>query len=489
MLRTRVRNFIEERGLLQPGDRVVMGVSGGPDSLCLLDVLHALAAEWGWTLHVAHLNHGLRPEAAAEAEFVRAEADRRGLPFHTETLDTRAHAAASRQTLEEAARALRYAFLARVESRLGSAVVAVAHTADDQAETVLMHFLRGAGMAGLRGMRAKSQLPTPNAQTRAALIRPLLNVTRAEIEAYCAEHGLQPLRDASNQDTTFFRNRLRHELLPLLETYNPRIREVLRRTAEVMAGEYALLSRQRDDVWRDIAHIEEGRITFDKARWRALSLPEQCALLREAVRALRSNLRDVDFTPIERAARFSQTAQAGRACDVVGGLCLSVSAQTLILHLWDAHPPTADAPQLLAGGALAPGWTFQVVALNVGEWSWAEIESNPNRWRVFVDAESLPLSRKGTGGWGLRARLPGDRFRPLGLSGHHMKLSDFFVNAKVDKALRGRWPLVVCGDEIIWVAGLRLDERFRVKPGTATVVRLEFIKIDGGPLHGTNDET
>src|SRR3990172_799036 len=151
-LRKRVRQFIEERNLLRPGDRVVVGVSGGPDSLCLLDVLDSLADDLSLTLHIAHLNHGLRPEAVAEAEFVRAEAEKRSLAYHTEAADTGAHARAHKKSIEEAARDLRYAFLARVALAAGAPVIAVAHTADDQAETVLMHFLRGSGLAGLRGM-------------------------------------------------------------------------------------------------------------------------------------------------------------------------------------------------------------------------------------------------------------------------------------------------------------------------------------------------
>ncbi len=465
---------------------MVVGVSGGPDSLCLLDLLHSLreAPPWGGgdltlSIHVAHLNHDLRPEAASEAEFVRAEAEKRGLLFHIETADTRAHARAHKQSIEEAARELRYAFLRRLASTTDAPVIAVAHTADDQAETVLMHFLRGAGVGGLRGMLPKTEIKDwrletgiSTLQSPVSLIRPLLAVSRFEIEAYCAEHDLHPVQDATNLDTTFFRNRLRHELLPQLETYNPNIRAVLRRMAEVMAGDHAMLRGVVQALWESIARLEQGRVTFDKARWLALTAPEQCALLREAVTRLRPDRHNVDFTPLERAVRFSCTAQPGRSCDVLGGLRLSISRTHVIVSAWaNADAPTPDdLPLIVAGGQIPSGWQFCVETLKPGEWSLDEVESDSSGWRVFVDARTLQAPPR------VRTRLPGDRFQPLGMNGHSLKVSDFMINAKMEAVLRGCWPIVVSGDEIVWLAGLRLDERFKVAAATERVMRLSFAK-------------
>ncbi len=494
-LLNRVRQFIEERDLLRPGDGVVVGVSGGPDSLCLFDVLDSLADDLSLTLHIAHLNHGLRPEAAAEAEFVRAEAEKRSLAYHTEAADTGAHARAHKKSIEEAARDLRYSFLARTALTVGAPVIAVAHTADDQAETVLMHFLRGSGLAGLRGMLPrveirdwrlevgsqkafKLQPPTSDLRpltSNLCLIRPLLTTSRAEVEAYCAEHSLHPVQDATNLDTTFFRNRLRHELLPQLEQYNPNIRSVLQRTAEVVAGDFEILRGLVQERWERIARVEAGRVMFDEAGWRALTLPEQRALLREAVARLRPNLRNIDFTPLERAVQFSRSAALGRSCDVLGGLRLSISRTHLIVEAWAdaARPLPADIPLVGADGQLSPGWRFCIETLKPGAWSLDEVEAKASGWQVDVDAARArsPLQ--------VRARLLGDRFQPLGMGGHSLKVSDFMINLKIEKALRDRWPMVVCGDEIVWVAGLRLDERFKVTPETTTVLRLWFVKDDG----------
>ncbi len=493
-LRKRVRQFIEERDLLRPGDCVVVGVSGGPDSLCLLDLLDTLTADLSLTLHIAHLNHGLRPEAAAEAEFVRTEAEKRGLAFHTETADTHTYARTHKQSVEEAARNLRYAFLARTALAVGAPVIAVAHTADDQAETVLMHFLRGSGLAGLRGMLPEMEIggwrlevgsqngddaslrpPTSDLQPPTShfrLIRPLLTTSRAEVEAYCVEHNLHPVQDETNLDTTFFRNRLRHELLPQLGQYNPNIRSVLQRTAEVMAGDFEILRGVVQERWEQIARVAAGRVMFDKAGWRALTLPEQRALLREAVARLRPNLRNIDFTPLERAVQFSRAAAPGRSCDVLGGLRLSISRTHLIVEAWAdaARPWPADMPLVGADGQPSPGWQFCTATLKPGKWSLDEVAAKASGWHVYVDAARArsPLQ--------VRARLPGDRFQPLGMSGHRIKLSDFMINLKIEKALRDRWPLVVCGGDIVWVAGLRLDERFKVTPETTTALRLWFAR-------------
>jgi len=485
----RVRKYIKDRDLLTPGEVLVLGVSGGPDSLCLLDVLHTLRDSLTPNIHVAHLDHGLRPESPAEAAFVRAEAQKRGLPFHTETADTRAHARLHKHSLEEAARELRYAFLARIAQSVGARTLAVAHTADDQAETVLMHFLRGAGVSGLRGMLDKTVISNwglvidTNSQFPFTLIRPLLTITRSEIEAYCIERGLTPVHDATNLDLTYFRNRLRHELLPQLETYNPNIRAVLQRTAAVMAGEHELLRAVTEKLWAELAHLAPERVAFDKARWRALALPEQRALLRQALRHLRADLRDIDFNPLDRAIAFSHAAQAGRDCDLLGDLRLSISTTQVIVSAWSAtgSPLLTELPLLNGAGKLSPGWHFRAEVLNVSEWSLNKIDEGYPRarrgaggwgipWRVYIDAERI-----GSEGLSLRPRRPGDRFHPLGLDGHSLKLSDFMVNAKIEKALRDRWPLVTCGDEIVWVAGLRLDERFKVTDETKYVMRLEFV--------------
>ncbi|MFH2040471.1 MAG: tRNA lysidine(34) synthetase TilS, partial [Chloroflexota bacterium] len=196
-------------------DPILVGVSGGPDSLCLLDVLVKAKRP----VIVAHFNHLLRPESDQEAEHVKHMAQHYGLPFVTGSQDVKAFASKNGFSLEEAARKLRYRFLFAQAHKLGAMVIAVAHQADDQVETVLMHFLRGAGLNGLKGMIPVTLLPEFDPEIR--LIRPLLRTWRKDIEAYCETHKLDTVEDLTNLDQTYFRNRLRHSLIPTMETYNP----------------------------------------------------------------------------------------------------------------------------------------------------------------------------------------------------------------------------------------------------------------------------
>src|SRR5512136_1681899 len=286
---------IDRHDLLPRRGTVVVGVSGGPDSLCLLHVLHALAPEYGVALHVAHLNHQLRgTDADEDAAFVQRLAAEWSLPCTVAARDVTAYAEHERLAIEEAARQMRYGFLAAVAQQVGSKTIAVAHHAGDQAESVLMHVIRGSGVAGLRGMRPRSRIgemrlaPEGDARNAArrkpdgaldlpqasdlCLIRPLLYVERAEIETYCATNGLRTRFDVSNLDQTYFRNWLRHTVLPLLAEHNPGVRDVLCRAAEVAATDYELLHAEMERAWAQVVWTSDGAIVFDLEAWRALPL-------------------------------------------------------------------------------------------------------------------------------------------------------------------------------------------------------------------------
>ncbi len=482
----KVRHTIETHGLLAPGDGIVAGVSGGPDSLCLLHVLLRLREEYHLRLHVAHLNHGARgAEADADAEFVAALAAEWGLPVTVERQNVPALARTHKLAFEETARRVRYAFLARVAGETGAQKIAVGHNGDDQAETVLMHFLRGAGLTGLRGMLPITpitdyrllepfiQYPISNLQPP-VIIRPLLQVSRSEIERYCADHDLAPRFDRSNLDTTYFRNRIRHELLPLLETYNPNVCTRLRHTASVVAADYELLSQLREQAWAEVVREErEAAILFDRAAWQALPVALQRATLRQAAYHLRKSLRDVDFCHVEHARQVGLRGETGAQATLPMGLALTVGYETLTVgDTGDAGPPP-DEPLLWSGEPLPvqmPGTTV----LPQSEWMLqAEIlegrsEGRGGGWTAYLDADALakPLA--------LRPRRPGDRFRPQGMEGHSVKLSAFMTNLKVPRAWRDHVPLLVAGDEIVWVCGRRVGEEVTVGPETRRVARLRF---------------
>ena len=483
----RVRQTVERYDLLPKDEPVVVGVSGGPDSLCLLHVLRRLAEDYNLTLHVAHLNHQIRgAEADADAAFVADVASKWGLRCTVATRDVPALARQHKLAVEEAARQARYTFLAEVAGQVGACTVAVGHNADDQSETVLMHFLRGAGLAGLRGMLPKTPLSgyrLLEGQTGEglSLVRLLLETPRTEIEAYCAEYGLQPRFDRSNLDTTYFRNRLRHELIPYLETFRLNIREVMRRTARVAADDYALLRDVLADAWAKVTRTADDKaIVFDLASWRALPLSLQRATLREAVHRLRRNLRNINFVHIEDAVMVSRAKGTGAVASLPQGLRLTVGYETLTMADESYQPVPLDWPALLVedlpltlpGRTSLPGstgWQVEAGWLTPDELpsDWA---TNPDPWQAFLDAGVVGKGLK------LRRRRPGDRFQPQGMGGRNKSLSDFLINVKVPAAWRDWVPLVitVSGDHLLWVAGWRLDERARVTSETERVVHLRF---------------
>ena len=485
-----VRETIDRWRLLPAGDTVVVGVSGGADSLCLLHLLQRLAPEYGVRLYVGHLDHGIRGEEAREdAAFVEALCKGWGLPYTMRRIDVPALTRERHLSLEEAARQARYRFLGELARSLGAHTVAVAHHADDQVETVLMHLLRGSGLAGLRGMCPLSRLEDLRLGEGVAfgeirLVRPLLGVSRPGILAYCQEHGLQPRFDLSNLDRTFYRNRLRHELLPLLETYNPNIRQVLWRTAEVIAADYALLREVLEGAWRRLVRYElPNAIAFDLAAFRAQPLALQRSLLREAVHRLRRSLRNINWVHIENAVEIAREGRTGAQATLPQGLMLTVGYDVLTVsaadrrwvdpnrpHVWAPLPlPFEGETPLPESDWVAYTAIFPREALAE---AWAR---NTDPLAGYFDAEAFHSPPV------LRPRREGDWFIPLGL-GHRQKVGDLMTNLKIPRPLRDGVPLLVRGEDVVWVVGYRMDARFAVGPETRRIllVRFERRPSEGG---------
>ncbi len=481
---------IERYDLLEPGDRVVVGLSGGPDSLCLLHVLKHLPETHRAELHVAHLNHSTRGRASdADAQFVERVASDWGLPVTVEKRDVPKLADERGLAFEEAARRVRYAFLAQVAEAVGADKIAVGHNADDQAETVLMHFLRGSGLAGLRGMLPLAPLteyrllepflpPPVTGQRLPVLIRPLLQTPRAAVEAYCSQHDLQPRFDRSNLDTTYFRNRLRHQLLPKLETYNPNIRKILCHTAAVVAADHEVLVAQREEAWQNTVREErDDAVVFDLASWRALPVALQRATLRHATYRLRQSLRDVTFVHVENARDIAIEGETGKQATLPMGLALTVGYETITIGEATETGPPPEQPLLWSDEPLAvptPGtvplpesdWVLEATILE--HWDMARIVAPDHPWTAYFDADAVthPIE--------LRPRRRGDRFRPHGMGGHSVKVSELMINLKIPRAWRDNIPLLLAGGEVVWVCGYRIAEDVTVERGTRRVATFRF---------------
>jgi tRNA(Ile)-lysidine synthase len=474
-LAARVQRALLNDCQLDPSKPLVAGVSGGPDSLSLLSLLSRL----GWQVYAAHFDHHLRPESGAEAVWVAEKARKMGVPFLGGGAQVSELARAQRLSVEEAARQARYSFLFDCARQVSAQAVTVGHTASDQVETVLMHLLRGAGLSGLKGMAPLSLQEGWDRQI--PLARPLLMIWREEIEQFCIENGLEPLQDASNADMAFFRNRLRHELIPILESYNPRFRPALLRTAEVLAGDWEFMESALDAAFSTLCKAQgAGYAVFDLAALRGLVPSLLRGLLRRACASLRPGLRDIDFDDIERAAKFIWQPTLTLKMNWVSGLRLFIEDDLLYLEEPGKAPLPAHWPQLahtqieylevpgqieLASGLILEAEWFQAAPADF--WMCAADET-------WIDGANLELPLI------VRSSQAGERFDPLGMAGRSQKLSDLWINAKIPHRARKLWPLVCSGERIAWLAGLRSSHAFQVGSASTEVVRLRLIRPGAG---------
>jgi tRNA(Ile)-lysidine synthase len=458
---------------ISPEKELVMGVSGGADSLCLLHYL----VENNYKVVVAHLDHSLRTDSATDAEFVRGFGEKLGCDVVVKVIDVGEYARQGKLSIEEAAREARYRFLFEVAEERRAQAVLVAHHADDQVETVLMHILRGAGLAGMRGMQVHSINPAWSSQI--PLVRPLLMVWRWEIQQYCSENGITPRIDESNQDTTYYRNRLRHELLPNLESYNSNVRQSLWRLADTAAADYRVLQTVVDEAWESCAAgMAEGYVSLNIEKFLDQPLGVQRALLRRAISMLRPGLRDIDYASVERARSFIHTPSSTGQADLIAGLKLEIEGELLYVMEWGAVKPQGSWPSVSepvdfpvpGSWDISPGWEIKAEHMNADEKQRQQMMKNADSNIAWLDADRIE------GLLTVRSWKAGDRFSPLGMQGKHVKVADFFINQKVPQSARGQWPLLVCGEKIVWVVGLRIAYGWRVTGDTQKIVKLTLIE-------------
>jgi tRNA(Ile)-lysidine synthase len=470
-----IRQTIEKHRLFTDERPVVVGVSGGADSLCLLECLSKL----GYSLIVAHFNHGLRPESDAEALFVRHEAEKRGITFVQGKKDVALLASENNWSIEEAARKVRYPFLYKVAVDYEAQAVAVAHNADDQVETILLNLIRGAGLDGLSGMRMRSI--NPEWHSEIPLVRPLLATWRAEIEEFCREQSLRPVLDASNLDTVYTRNRLRLELLPQLEKYNVQIKQRIFQMGQTLNTDLELITGLADQAWAECLKEEsESWIQFSLDSFLCHPPAIQARIIRRCIESLRPNFRDLDFNTIQRALAFLVEPSASKRMDMIANLDIYIrgenfylldSGMEIILETWPQMEPEKVFHLEIPGRIdLGDGWQFIIqVVPPIDDPKLLDNRNDP--FEVMLDADHF------AGYLILRSRRPGDRFQPLGMMGRSMKLSDFMVNEKMPREARQKWPLLFDDDELIWVPGYRPADKYRVSAETRKLIKCRLISV------------
>lgn len=458
----------EECGLVK--DRLtVVGVSGGPDSLCLMEALRRA----GYPLLVAYFDHRLRPESADDARSVEKSATRLMLTCMIDGADVREYAEEKKVSIEDAARTLRYRFLFDLARRYKAQAVAVGHTADDQVETVLMHFLRGSGISGLKGMSYRSIIKSFDPDI--PVVRPLLDMWREDTVLFCAVNGLRPRYDSSNDSLNFQRNRIRHLLIPTLETYNLKFRETILRMSQSLKGDYEFVMETLEHAWGEsVISANEAVVSFDLIRLKSLPLGLQRNLIKHAMQTLHPGA-DIGFQTLKRATEFIHSGgKTVPRVDLKAGLRMLREGD--IVHICAPHAelPSDRWPQLpdempvpLELGhqvSLSGGWRITCEQWRLPALAREQAEGNEDPFQVWLDAAELPEIFE------LRTRRHGDHFSPFGLDGHSQKLSDFFVNEKLPQRARDRWPLLCAGEEIVWVPGFRPAHRHRLKETTGEVL-------------------
>jgi tRNA(Ile)-lysidine synthase len=469
---SRVARALRDDRLAGAGDRVVVALSGGPDSVALAWLLRDALPEVGAELvGLAHLNHRLRGEDAdADEAFCRDVAASLHLGIEVEACDVRGLARGRRQSIETAAHDERYAFLERVRVRLGATRIATGHTRNDQAETVLLRLVRGAGLTGLAGIRPR----------HGAVIRPLLGVGREAIEAFLRDRALAFRVDASNSDPAIARNRVRHEVLPLLrDRCSPRVVEALARAARLAADDDEFLEGLATDAGATLVKRTENTLRVDLQGLSRLPRALQRRLVWRALRHV-GGCRVMTADHVGSVlALMANPERTGRIVTLPGGYAhrdggvLVVGARRPELRAELAARPLQSADSTKPRHLPIPGF----VEDSRGDWlvsvSPRAREPGPDRLRSAPQQAAVDASAVG-GRLFVRTRRPGDRFQPLGLGGHK-KLQDFFVDRKVAREERDRVPLVVdAQDRIVWVAGHAIAEDFRVTPATTGVLLFEL---------------
>ena len=459
-IEAKVRRYILDRGLLPADGSLLLAVSGGPDSTALLLVLSRLAKALGLRLAVAHFDHGLRGAAAAAAErdFVRRLCDARGLAFFAGSGDARGRARRERLSVEDAARRERYGFLARAAAEAGVRAVATGHTAGDQAETVLLNLVRGAGLPGLAAMRPRAPWPVPG-HGSLTVVRPLLCLTREETLSYCLSQGIEPLEDESNLQPEFRRNRVRHEVLPLLRQLNPAVDDALLRVSEAAAEDVAYIESIAAQA---LQQAPAGARALSRRLLGSWPASPRRHALRLGLEAVAGDLQGFSGRHLRAIERLVLEGKTGDRLDLPRGL--EAVLRRDVLQLRRAAPPVTlpdgEAPLTVPGearfGCLRAGASLEAPARG----AWADVDRESVARGLFV-----------------RRRRPGDRFWPAG--GPEKKLQDFLVDAHVPRDERDAVPLFVTPRGIVWVGGHRVAEWARPRAGK-DVAFLWFREADDG---------
>jgi tRNA(Ile)-lysidine synthase len=457
----KVRKYIDAWNMLSRGDRVVVGISGGPDSVVLLHVLMELREPLGIVVFGAHVNHGLRGEAAkGDSDFAEGLCREWGIPFFLKEANIPALSRAKRISEEEAGRIVRYDFFHEVMEKVNGNRIATAHHKNDQAETILHNILRGTGMQGLSGIKPVRD---------DCLIRPLLDITRSEIESYLQEHGLPYRIDATNEESVYTRNRIRNELIPVLvRDYNPNIVDGLAKLGSMIREEDDFLTRYCSSLYREFSVQGPDYVDIGLEQFLSCHTAVQKRLARMALSQVRGDLNGVGHNHIEAIVQLAAQSSTGSMTIIPG------STGTPPIHVEKRYeclrfrkPGCLEAIAPFDVSLPVPG---QVLLKDLNMQVTAEKLHGKNGFTfssecIYIDEKAVK------GDLHIRQRKDGDRFKPFGMKGSK-KLKDYFIDRKVPREERDRIPLLVDEDNIIWVVGFQINEDYKISASTTDMLKI-----------------
>lgn len=459
MLLHRVKRTIGRYHLVNQGDRLVVGVSAGVDSMVLLHLLNACHQTFDLSLIVAYVNHGIRlDESEKEADLVQKECERLHLPFECGTFNAKEFQKIGKFSLQEAARRLRFHFFEQILQKYGAQKIALGHHADDQVETLLLRLMRGAGLQGLKGI-----LPIREGK----VIRPLLEVWRHEIEAFAIKNEIPFLVDSSNLKEDYLRNRLRLSLIPLLEKeYQPNLKEILLRTSAILREESDYLEKEAEKAYQDMVKAKGESLAFQYAAYQSLHPAIQWRVVQKMLRTICGE--EKEDLEISRMFRRLKQPTPSFILEFPPGICLEKRYETVSL----AKKKVESIPPFEVE-LISPGRTFiqeigkEVVTEEMDVKGQSGFPKGSSE-TAFLDYQVLQFPLR------IRNFRPGDRFQPLGVKGSQ-KLKEFFIDHKIPRFERSKIPLLVSGERIVWVVGHRIDEYARVSDRTRRILKVNLV--------------
>ncbi|MDI3508826.1 MAG: tRNA(Ile)-lysidine synthase [Clostridiales bacterium] len=459
-VQNRVMSYIRKYKMIQPGQKIVVGVSGGPDSSALLHVLMSLRDKLDAELIVAHVEHGMRAQQSVEdAQYVISMAQRMGLSVYVKHCDVPSYAKEHGLSQEQAGRIIRYDFFRQICKYRGCNSIAVAHNKDDNAETILLHILRGSGLDGLVGIRP----------VRGDIIRPLLDIPRIDIEAYCAAAGMNPRRDYTNDDPSYMRNRIRLKLIPFLsQNFNPNIVDSLVRMSHILSDDNEFLSTCVEAAFKRSVHIDDDIAVLHIPDFKSLHKALQRRLLRYIISKLKGDADSIEYLHIEQLMVYIEQGCVGQKLTLPADIMAERGNDKVYIYLQSTVRIMSEP---FCRTISVPGDTYvkngQAILSSCIIDKSGITDYNSNVSVAYMDADKVyfPIY--------IRNRRPGDRFMPIGSSGHK-KLKEYFIDEKVPRIYRDSIPLIASDHEILWVIGHRLSDTCKVNESTRRVLRLTY---------------